>query len=298
MPDDDKRILSRLMRNMHNRGEDPLTPIIDEYILTRDRSDARVPDYHVSLVERIRPGGRLSPSSIGGCLRQAAFRFVAMEGRRKKDPQRELIFDEGNWHHAKWQYRMLDAQAVLGEDKIKVLATEGHVIIPELYIAGYTDNWLRLQLLNGKKRRFVVDWKSINDNGFQHVSRQDQPLEEHVKQLTTYGKGLGAKWGIILYDNKNNQEFKVFVIEFQNATWMEVAEWCEEVIRFLDNEELPPMHPDCDAGNFLYNRCAYAHHCFGTSTPVKIQRRMYKDFPGVEEAWQEGHRLAGTTPPA
>ena len=284
------------MRGMHNRGEDPLTSIIDTYFLKRDEATERLQTYEVSLVDRLRPPGRLSPSSLGGCMRMAAFRYVGMQGRVKKDPQRELIFDEGNWHHAKWQYRMQDAELVLGSDTIQVLGCEENITIPELYISGYYDNWLRLQLENGRKRNFVIDYKSINDNGYGWVSRSDEPIPEHVKQLTTYGKGLGAKWGIILYDNKNNQDFKVFVIKFENATWMEVADWCEEVLAQLNEEKLPPMSPDCNAGTFLYNKCPYAHHCYGTASTVKIRRKMYRDFPGVEVAWNEGNRLADSTP--
>lgn len=287
MPDDDGKILSRLIRNMHKRGEDPLTPLIDRYYMERDASPNRLREYRIDMTERPRPPGRFSPSNMGGCMRQAAFKFVGMPGRVKKDPMKEIIFDQGHWQHHKWQSRFLDMQEVLGPDTFKVISTEASVMVPEIYVAGSSDNVLRMVLESNKKRKAVLDIKSINDNGYTWVTRNDEPHETHVKQITTYGKGHGLKWGILLYDNKNNQEFKVFMINFEDSVWVEVSEWAEEVINFLETERVPPMHPECMAGNFLWNKCPYASWCYGTATPVKIRRKMYRDFPGVQEAWRD-----------
>lgn len=290
--DEDAKILSRLIRNMKKRGVEPLTPLIDAYFMERGKPEAnRLRHYEIDMMPRYRPGGRLSPSSIGGCMRQAAFKFVNMPGRVKIDPEREMIFEHGNWVHHEWQARMEDAQLVLGEDRLKVISKEEKVKIPELYIAGNSDNVLKLATLHGRKK-YVIDYKSINDNGFGWISRQDEPKEEHVKQITTYGMGHAIPRGLILYSNKNNQQMKVFVIEFEHTVWAETMAWCEEVLSMLNDEELPPMHPECEAGNFLWNRCVYAHHCYGSATPVAIRRKMYKSFPGLEEAWREGNRVA------
>ena len=53
------------------------------------------------------------------------------------------------------------------------------------------------------------------------------------------------------------------------------------------------MHPDCDHGNMLFERCPYSKWCYGGYTDVKIRKRMFKNFPGIEEAWQAGLEAAG-----
>lgn len=281
-------ILSRLAKNMHKRDADPLSHLVDEYYLRRDAAPNRLTEYTISMRKRLRPGGRFSPSSLCGCRRQAAFKFVGMEGAMHiVDPEKLAIFEHGDWVHHKWQATFLDMEQVLGREEIKVRSVEGKVIIPELYIAGNSDADLRLE----DERNFIVDVKSINDRGFSYLFTTDEPIPEHVRQLTTYCKGKGRKYGLLWYENKNNQQTRAFVIRAENALWAEVMEWTEDVADMLDREQLPPMHPDCQQGNFLFDRCPYSGVCFSTkATPVRIQRRMYKNFEGVEAAWKEGNR--------
>lgn len=279
-----KAILARLVKNMKRRDVEPLRPLIDAYILERDASPERYQNHQIDMRPRLRPGGRFSPSSICGCRRQAVFKFVGMQGRRGIDPDRELIFEDGNWRHHKWQAIFMDMMTVLGRDTFRVVSTEAVVEIPELFIAGNSDNEL---VYEGRQRR-VLDIKGINDAGFTRVYTEDEPIPEHVRQLTTYGKGSGRKRGTLLYDNKNNQLTKIFDIVFDTSVWFEVQEWTEDCIDDMRKEKLPLMHPECQAGNFLYQRCPYSDICYGPATDVRIRRRMYGEFPGVEEAWEAG----------
>lgn len=279
-----KAILSRLVKNMKKRDVEPLRPLIDAYILERDDAPERYQNHSINMRPRLRPGGRFSPSSICGCRRQAVFKFVGMRGRRGIDPDRELIFEDGNWRHHKWQAIFMDMMAVLGRERFRVRSTEAVVEIPELYIAGNSDNELTYM---GRQHR-VLDIKGINDAGFTRVYTEDEPIPEHVRQLTTYGKGSKRKRGSLLYDNKNNQQTKIFDIIFEDGVWYEVQEWVEDGIDNMNREKLPPMHPECQAGNFLYQKCPYSGICYGSASDVRIRRRMYGEFPGVEEAWQAG----------
>jgi hypothetical protein len=120
-------------------------------------------------------------------------------------------------------------------------------------------------------------------------------VAEHVRQITTYLKGHAIPRGSLFYDNKNNQQTKIFEVEYDDSIWYEIQEWVEDCIEAINGEQLPPMHPDCHAGNFLYQKCPYARTCYGESTPVQIRRRMYKTFPGVEEAWENSHQLMEET---
>lgn len=283
----DSAILSQLIKNMHAEGEEPIRPLLDAYFIERQGHPGRLTSFNIDLTERPRPHGRFSPSSLCGCHRQAVFKFMGVRGTRKVDSDKELIFMQGNWIHHKWNATFADMQAVLGKERLRVISVEEDVQIPELYIAGSLDT-----LLSVKKTKRLGDYKSIRDDGYHRVYISGQPIPEHVRQLTTYLKARRIPKGFLLYDNKNNQHVKIFHIDLEGVVWEEVAEWTEECIHQMERELLPPMHPDCNRGNFLYERCPYSYICFGGKSDLAIRRKMFRDFPGVDELWQEGLRAA------
>lgn len=271
---------------MAHAEEDPLTPLIDTYFLTRDNSEERLRSYTINMEERPRPPGRLSPSSICACERQAAFKFVGMPGRTQVDPESQAIFDDGHWRHHKWQATFLDMELVLGPKKFKVISIEEDVEVPELYIAGAADAVI---VINGKK--WVVDFKGINSWGFEAVFRNHKPHEKHVLQLLAYMKARKIRRGLILYDHKDRSRTKIFAIHFTGKDWAEVEEWCERVLRKLDRQELPPMSLDCHSGTMLFEKCPWAHVCYGKASPAKIKKRMYRNFTSVDEMWEYGKQM-------
>jgi hypothetical protein len=278
----DTRILAGLVKRMKNRDADPLRPLIDEYFIRRDLvpPEQRYQEHTFPLVARHRPPGRLSPSTVGGCMRQAAFKFIGVPARRFLDPDLEAIFEQGNWIHHKWQAIFKDMQMVLGKDQIEVLSTEKGITYPRLYIAGTSDNTLRLL---GEK--VVVDEKSIQDYGFTQIFTSDEPKDEHKSQLHPYMKGHRIYSGLLHYENKNNQRTRTFRVPFEPERWEWLQDWCKQVLRRMMRKELPPMHPDCDAGNFLFEQCPWKGVCFGRKEGEALRESVYLGFPGVKKQW-------------
>jgi hypothetical protein len=286
----DTQILGQLIRHMKTDEVDPLTPLVDDYLLKRGFSPNRLTEYLVPLTERERPGCRLSPSSIGGCKRQTVFKFLGVKGIQRKDPNTELTFDDGNWAHHKWDARFYDMERVLGKDRFKVIGIEKEVMIPDLYIAGSYDAVVRI---GGKK--WLIDFKTINDFGFNHVYRERKPKEAHIKQLVTYCVARGIKRGMLVYDNKNNPDYNVYTLEVTDKEWAKVNRWCVRVIRSIKDEELPKKHPDCNHGSFLFERCQFAGLCFNPKyeeRPEKLRALAFRNFVDIDTAWREGLRAA------
>lgn len=290
--DADRKVITKLVKGMKREDQDPLRPLVDLYLMRRDRveSERRIRAYMIDLVARPRPPGRLSPSSMGGCQRLAAFKFVGVRGRRRVDPDSELIFDDGNWRHHKWQATFKDMELVLGRDKFRVLGIEEVVEIPELYISGSLDVVVAIYR-NGHWEKWVIDIKGINDAGFTYVHNNRAPKEEHVRQLTTYEKARKVVRGLLWYENKNNQLTMGHVVRLDGEVWAEVEDWTSEVLDHLQAKRVPPMHPDCQAGTYLWERCPYKPLCYGNATPVQIRRKAYKDFESVETQWAIGKGL-------
>lgn len=278
---DDGRILHKLIQRMKQRENDPLRPKIDKYLLQRDAAETRLQEYVVDLRHQPRPPGRFSPSDMGGCLRKAAFTFVSMPRRRKIDPDGQMIFMTGDWMHHMLQCMFLDMEQVLGPEEFKVVGIEQQVMVPDLYIAGTLDAELKID-----QEPVVWDGKTINDRGYRYVHTEGKPHAKHKSQVLTYLRARKRIKGIVTYFNKDNQLMQNYSINFNRKDWEEIEGWVREIIVAMNGEKLPPMHPDCQQGNFVYERCPYARICYGNKTPKQIRIRMYKQFPGVDEQWR------------
>lgn len=280
-------MLSNLVKRMKNKHLDPLRPLIDEYILKRDFAEERLESYPIDMASRPRPGGRISPSSVGGCQREAVFKYLGARGRRVIDPDSQLIFDDGNWRHHKWQATFYDMELVLGKDVFEVVSVEGVAKSRKLLTAGNFDAHVRI---NGDD--YVIDFKGANDAMFNRVNREDEPLEKHVMQLLLYMRTQKVAKGIIMYENKNNQLTKMFVITFDRDEWKTTVEWIEEVIKYLENERLPAKPTTCASGTFQFERCPYAKLCYGGKSHTEIRDMVYANFTSVDDLWRRGVRAA------
>lgn len=286
----DDRILARIVKAIQTEEEDPLTPLIDEYLRKRKMPkyrDRLLKTHTIDVEERPRPGGRLSPSSLCGCERQAMLKFVGIEGTFRNDPDQELLFIDGHWRHHKWAFIFREMESILGRHRFQVVHVEHPIVIESLYVAGHLDIEIKIKV-DGKWRRYVVDFKGANNFSFEKTYRDQAPDPTYVKQLITYMKGRKAKRGILLYDSKDKNTLNVFMISADKLIWGEVRNWCRKVLRQIEERKLPPMHPECENGNFLYNRCQYKGLCYGNKSNRQIQREVYVGFPGMEKKWAEG----------
>jgi len=64
----------------------------------------------------------------------------------------------------------------------------------------------------------VVDMKSINHYDFQEVAKGN-PDKHYLVQLTIYANLLNCSYGILIYENKNNQRVAPFKVEKNENTW-------------------------------------------------------------------------------
>jgi hypothetical protein len=71
-----------------------------------------------------------------------------------------------------------------------------------------------------------IELKSINTSGF---SKLTTPKEEHQLQLQMYLNMGNYEKGTILYENKNDQKLKSFIIEKNPAQWDSIIERCFKI---------------------------------------------------------------------
>lgn len=277
------RVLANLVKHMHKEDEDPLTPLIDDYLTKRNRSENRLTEYTIDMRDAPRPPGRFSPSTICGCERQAAFKFLGVPGRRVIDPEEEIVFDDGKWRHHRWQATFLDMQEVLGRNVFEVLEIEGESVIEDIYVAGSLDALVKI---HGK--RWVIDFKGANMWAWEYVYKNHTPIELHVKQLLSYMKAKRCKRGMLFYEQKDKNRVAIFIVRFSAEQFREVEQWCERVVRKMDNHKLPPKSLECKKGRFVFEKCPWTHLCYGATPERRVEIRAYRGFDGVERQWKAG----------
>tara|TARA_R110000824_G_scaffold100319_2_gene238611 strand:+ start:2609 stop:3307 length:699 start_codon:yes stop_codon:yes gene_type:complete len=78
-----------------------------------------------------------------------------------------------------------------------------------------------------------IELKSINTAGF---GRLTAPKDEHALQLQMYLNMGNYSVGTVLYENKNDQKIKSFIVERDIKQWDELLERC----RRIQNMTVPP----------------------------------------------------------
>lgn len=281
-------MLGNMVKAMKDEPDDPLTTLIEEYLKKRKMPKYRhllLSEITLNLQERSRPPGRLSPSSICGCERQAAFRFLGAPIDRGHNATQELIFADGHWRHHKWETFFKEMERILGRKRFRLVGIELDCAIPGLFVGGSLDAEVEIKV-NGKWVRYIIDIKGANDYAYKATYNNRAPNPTYVKQLRSYMKARGCKRGILLFESKDKNTFFCFTYEFTNKSWGEIRLWCERVVKKLDEHKLPDKHEDCQNGKFLYGVCDYKPLCFGKRTDRQIAHEVYVDFPGVKAQWK------------
>lgn len=162
-------------------------------------------------------------TDAGKCPRAVYF---SIKGYRRKDldPRILRIFNVGDDTHR----RILGALFSLG------LVAACEIPLPnQKLIHGRAD-----AILSVKGRPIVLEIKSSSSNKFRKLSR---PEEAHLKQLQVYLHFFHIPQGIILYENKDNQEIKEFRVEYNSNLAKQIIKRFEDLKGNIDNDILPDV---------------------------------------------------------
>lgn len=202
------------------------------------------------------------------CHRQQVLSFV-FKGQEPNIPiGLRRIFKNGWSVHQKWQ--SLFENAGIAES----VEQRGHSISWDLLFT--PDAIVRIG-----KRKYVVEIKSVNT--YQFKSMKSHPSAE--KQLQLYMHQTGIPYGFVLCEDKNTQDIKVFVYEYNPEVARPYVERMLEVKgflkRYLDTGKLPPCK--CKTQNDkLAQRCAYRNACFGISRePINAE-----EYKALRKKWR------------
>ena len=134
------------------------------------------------------------------CYREQVLSLLYKQAQGENVPQNLIrIFEEGNAIHEKWQRLFIRGGLGKAEDM-------DFSKFNDEYEVGYTPD----AILTIKGKKYVVEIKSVNT--YQFMKMTSHPTA--TKQVNMYMHFTGIHDGIILCEDKNTQNFKVFPVKY------------------------------------------------------------------------------------
>jgi len=176
------------------------------------------------------------PSSIGsltgksldgkypvGCARFLYYDYTGAESEGSTEPRLRRIFDTGSAVHGQLQAYLAEIARRSGgteEFTPEAFFDPDHNEVADAFdIAGSTDG---IYLIHDPVQiRFGVEFKTINDAGYQKTSG---PHQEHLIQGTVYQKCLDLPVMVFVYYNKNDSSMAEFVQIYDERRWDAIAQ--------------------------------------------------------------------------
>lgn len=224
------------------------------------------------------------PSAVGKCLRAIVYQMQGYEPKQM-DGRFLLICENGTSFHDRIE-KLFATTGIL-------IAPEVSFKVPELRLSGRTDvlieNFLPHEpsdniitiysppadpndeptiLYEGPDNGvIIVELKSISDSGFNYLDRTGAK-EAHVMQLMLYMHTMGVKQGMLLYENKNNQEMKEFFVGYDATLSEKIIEKIQAANRHVDEKTLPPK--EFERSDFECRYCDYKDLCWPVQNRYSI----------------------------
>lgn len=193
--------------------------------------------------DRVRTNS-LSPSSAGKCLRRRQFEYLGLPRRAFRTSLIQVLHN-GTWVHLRWQAAGLTA-GWLDEAEVPV-------IYRELMMVGTMDG----RLIEGQG----LEIKSINSNGFRNVMKYG-PKREHLHQVTSYALASEILDWVVLYEDKDTNEYKEFKFTPDREGLSAVRHEYEKLVMAIVERSLIEMKDECWAKQGSeYLQCPFRDIC-------------------------------------
>lgn len=175
-----------------------LIELIDNYLIRRDEKDRDMNKFHIS--------------ELGYGKRALYERFKDPSKKEKPKPQLMRVFENGHFVHQRY-YKYFAEMGILRAVEIKAIDDD--------VFSGTADC-----IISDKSGvPWVVDVKSCNSWVFMKL---EDMKPEHKIQILFYMYFLRIDQGMVLYENKDNQNIKVFKVIMDNNNREMVEKMADE----------------------------------------------------------------------
>ncbi|HHE67441.1 MAG TPA: Dna2/Cas4 domain-containing protein [Candidatus Parcubacteria bacterium] len=211
-----------------------LKEFIDKFYLDKERDKK----------ERIRKKRtQFYISEAGKCPRSIFFRFKQAPAK-EIEAERLRLFEYGNYIH-QLVLRPLFSLGLVRSTEID--------IPPQELVVGRAD-----AIISVKGEPYVLDIKSIT--GRIDLRKMKEPKIESYYQVQLYLHYFGIKKGILLYLNKDTNELKEFVFDYDKKVVEKILADFEDLRQKIEKDIVPPRLEDYPA-NWQCRYCEFYEVC-------------------------------------
>lgn len=233
--------------------------------------DAKVTDMIHNELKKVprKRSGSFSSSAAGMCERRQVFNYLGIDSGTVNNPQLQQIFYDGTWRHLRWQATLLQA-GILNDIEIPLKwnakrsrgTMDGIGTVPEDHPR--TD-WRGLE--------FGFELKGTNSFVYRKAI-EDGLKEEHLNQIHRYFLVGGFDLFVVVYENKDNQEWNEWVVTPEPKRLKAQEEELNRLNEAVEKEQLPVMLKGCQERNSQeWKQCP-----FGGTTGVCVQARSWQQL--------------------
>ena len=169
--------------------------------------------------------GKFYPSLFGNpCDRYLYMAYNGLLDWDEIDARIKRIFDHGGTFEERMKKYLKKADIYI-DDEISVK-------LDSPPISGRIDFLIE----HGKHGETPLELKTIKDEDFKQL--KESPKHEHLTQLQIYLNLRGYKYGVVVYENKNDQKLKAFKVNVDKDMWETILDRCKSI---MEMEEAPSI---------------------------------------------------------
>ena len=171
--------------------------------------------------QRKNRAGVFYPSMLGSyCMKLLYLAYNGLLPEQVIDDNLQRIFDNGNFLEERMATYFTKMDILLDRE------IEAKSDNPP--ISGRADFLLK----HADYDKIGLELKSINDKGFEAL--KNRPKREHTVQLQIYLHILKLPYGVVLYENKNNQKLKAFGMLPDPDIWAQIVKKCADIMLMME----------------------------------------------------------------
>lgn len=202
-----------------NSGLDDLKPkkTTNGRTKNQDRWLLKSIDTAISYKNRPPSKGKFYPSLFGNpCDRYLYMAYNGLLGWDEIDARIKRIFDHGGTFESRMKKYLQKANIYI-DDEISVK-------LDSPPISGRIDFLIN----HDKHGETPLELKTIKNEDYQEL--KEAPKHEHLIQLQIYLNIKEYDYGVVLYENKNDQKLKAFKVDRDAKTWDDILKRCKTIM--------------------------------------------------------------------
>jgi hypothetical protein len=203
--------------------------------------------------------GWFHPSGIGSpCDAMLAFQYMGMTGKSFTKARSKKIMDNGTSRHMDISRYLVEIGISLmkhwggSPEELAAAKAERSFEVPSLHLRGEVDDII---FNPTTKETYIFEFKTINMKDWGELIA---PKPDHITQIQCYMFGRGVLQAQIVYECKNCQTWKTYVVKFDPDMWRSIEARLKNIVQLIEGKQLPwrtPMQND--------SQCQFYHFCGG-----------------------------------